>query len=239
MSRHKGSGAQLRRSGQRGAKTPGGPGSRGSRVPVKVRDPWFQRAPWWGWVGAVLVPVAVAVVLVVVLSGGGSQSEQSPLLAPTAPEPSGQAVNGIECGTHEQAIFHIHAHLAVFVGGNQRTIPEGIGIAPPREESQTDTGPFVASGSCFYWLHTHTADGIIHIEAPLQRTFTLGDFFAVWGQPLSVSQVGPAHGTVIAYVDGQRVSTDPRSIPLTAHAVIQLDVNGDTAPQPYTFPAGL
>ncbi len=38
------------------------------------------------------------------------------------------------------------------------------------------------AGGCFYWLHTHTEDGIIHIESPVQRTFTLGHFFAIWGR---------------------------------------------------------
>jgi hypothetical protein len=88
-------------------------------------------------------------------------------------------------------------------------------------------------------MHSHTADGIIHIESPVQRTYTLGNWFDIWGQPLSATQVGPAHGTVIAYVDGQRVAGNPRDIVLGAHTVIQLDVGKDIALQPYTFPQGL
>lgn len=38
----------------------------------------------------------------------------------------------------------------------------------------TPQGPFIASGTCFYWLHTHAADGIIHVESPVHRVFTLG-----------------------------------------------------------------
>jgi hypothetical protein len=34
----------------------------------------------------------------------------------------------------------------------------------------------VAGGSCFMWLHTHAADGIVHIESPVTRTFTLVAF---------------------------------------------------------------
>jgi hypothetical protein len=60
------------------------------------------------------------------------------------------------------------------------------------------TCPFIAAGSCFAWLHTHSADGIIHTESPVTRTFTLGEFFDVWGQPLSSRQVGPAHRPVTA-----------------------------------------
>ncbi len=95
------------------------------------------------------------------------------------------------------------------------------------------------SGSCFYWLHTHTEDGVIHIESPVQRTFTLADFFAIWGQPLSSSQVASAQGSVIAYVNDMRWSGDPNQIPLQAHLLIQFDVGPDVPPRPFTFPAGL
>src|SRR5581483_12030445 len=30
-------------------------------------------------------------------------------------------------------------------------------------------------------LHTHEPDGIIHVESPVNRKFTLGEFFDVWG----------------------------------------------------------
>lgn len=100
-------------------------------------------------------------------------------------------------------------------------------------------GPFVAQGSCFYWLHTHTEDGVIHVESPDQRTFTLGALFDLWGQPLSSSQVGSETGPVIAYLNGQRYQGDPRAISFAPHAVIQLDVGVDVPPAPYTFPPGL
>lgn len=41
------------------------------------------------------------------------------------------------------------------------------------------------AAQCVYWLHTHSANGVIHIESPQQRTFTLGDFFDVWGESLT------------------------------------------------------
>jgi hypothetical protein len=85
-------------------------------------------------------------------------------------------------------------------------------------------GPFVAGGACFSWLHTHAVDGIIHIESPVQRAFTLGNFLDVWGQPLSTTQVGPAQGTVTALVNHRVWLGDPRDIPLRAHAQIQLEV---------------
>jgi len=61
----------------------------------------------------------------------------------------------------------------------------------------------------------------------------------VWGRPLSDTQVGGATGPVTAFVNGKRFADDPRSIKLTPHAVIQLDVGKIVPPQPFTFPAGL
>ena len=69
-----------------------------------------------------------------------------------------------------------------------------------------------------------TVDGIIHMEAPKQITFNLGQFFDIWGQKLSSTQVGPAHGKVTALVDGKVVKGNPRAIVLKAHELIQLDV---------------
>src|SRR3954453_16657840 len=160
-------------------------------------------------VGAATLAALAAAVVVVVGAGGSSRSSSKPsagsgLLASAEGEASGSPVAGIQCQTQEQAIFHIHAHLAVYVDGRARLVPEGIGIAPPRNVAQSTGGPFVTGGSCFYWLHSHTRDGIIHIESPVQRVYTLGDYFDIWNQPLSATQVGPAKGPVTAYVNGRR-----------------------------------
>lgn len=105
--------------------------------------------------------------------------------------PRGRAAIGIACQANEQVLFHIHAHLTIFAGGRARSVPAGIGIAPPYDVVQTRGGPFVAGASCFMWLHTHAADGIIHTESPVKRTYTLSDFFDIWGQPLDRERVGP------------------------------------------------
>ena len=186
----------------------------------------------------------LGVVGVVLLTDTGSSTTAAPPaaggpLAPLGTAATGASVDGIQCNSAEGAVYHIHAHLAIYVNGQQRTIPAGIGIAPPLQEQEGDSGLFVSGGSCFYWLHTHTEDGVIHIEAPVQISLTLGDFFDIWGQPLSATQVGAVKGPLTIYVDGQRQSVDPRTIPLTAHTLIQLDVGGNTPPQPFTFAAGL
>jgi hypothetical protein len=90
------------------------------------------------------------------------------------------------------------------------------------------------------WLHTHASDGIIHVEAPRQQTFTLGQFFAVWGVPLSKSQLGTRHGTVTAFYNGKPWTGDPAGIPLTNEAQIQLDLGQPLiAPVHIAFPKAL
>jgi hypothetical protein len=165
---------------------------------------------------------------------------QAPTLAPPRPLAIGQRVDGISCQTSEQVLFHIHAHLTIYVDGAPRRVPAGVGVAPPYRVEPTAAGPFVAAGGCFMWLHTHAADGIIHTESPIQRTYTLGNFFDIWGQPLSRVRVGPARGPVTALVDGRRFNGDPRQIPLLRHAQIQLEVGKPlVAPELIAFPSGL
>jgi hypothetical protein len=148
------------------------------------------------------------------------------------------AVNGISCDTLEGTVVHIHIHLAIFVNGQEEQVPLGIGIAQPWSVSDSAEGPFVDDGACFYWLHTHTEDGIVHIESPIRRRFSLSDFFAVWQMALNENQVGPAQGPVTTYVNGQRSSTRPQDITLLPHERIQLNVNGDVAPYQFDFPPG-
>jgi hypothetical protein len=160
-------------------------------------------------------------------------------LATTATKTTGGKVDGISCQTNEQTIFHIHAHLTVFVNGVARQIPAGIGI-PDAKAQNTPQGQFIGSGTCFYWLHTHAADGIIHIESPIHRIYTLGDFFDEWGQPLGPNQVGPVHGHVTALYNGKAYHGNPRDIPLNAHAQLQLEVGTPLiAPTSITWPTGL
>jgi hypothetical protein len=143
-------------------------------------------------------------------------------VAPASTTQTG-TVNGIQCGSKEQLAYHIHAHLTVFDNGQARSIPGGIGI-PGSQVVQTTEGPVASGGQCIYWLHTHAPDGVIHVESPTQRIYTLGDFFDEWHQPLSASQVGDVKGKVSAIVDGKPWTKSIRAIPLDPHQVIQLNV---------------
>jgi hypothetical protein len=143
-------------------------------------------------------------------------------VAPASTTQTG-TVNGIQCGSKEQLAYHIHAHLTVFDNGQARSIPGGIGI-PGSQVVQTTEGPVASGGQCIYWLHTHAPDGVIHVESPTQRIYSLGDFFDEWHQPLSATQVGDVKGKVSAIVDGKPWTKSIRAIPLDPHQVIQLNV---------------
>ena len=229
-----------------------------------------RRRLWLAGATAAVVVIGAAVGITLAVTGGGGPAAGAPRLAPLsslgtltpAPAPgplgpeqvpvpsgpvlaapsgtvTGRTVDGISCQAGEQTVFHIHAHLTVFVNGAARQVPAAIGIDGPVAQS-TAAGPFIAEGTCFYWLHTHAADGIVHIESPVHRTYTLGNFFDIWGQPLGTDRVGPAAGHVVALYNGQVFRGNPRDIPLTAHAQIQLQVGRPlVAPEQITFPNGL
>jgi hypothetical protein len=226
--------------------------SRSAMPPPRRKKPRLTRKTIGAIVALALVATLVVFFSIAVNGSSTSPTVASALAGPEQVEvPKGpalaavdaarypQVIDGIKCETSEQLVYHIHAHLTIFVNGQARQIPGGIGIAPPLQFNNTN-GPFVNGGSCFYWLHSHAADGIMHIESPTQTTYTLGQWFDVWGQPLKTGQVGPAVGTLKAFVDGKPFTGDPRTIPLGTHSQIQLDV-GSPAPTPatITFPSGL
>jgi hypothetical protein len=148
----------------------------------------------------------------------------------------GTTVDGIKCAPVEQLAYHIHAHLQVYVDGSPRALPGAIGLVGPVAQ-QTPAGAFYGAQGCYYWLHTHTSDGVIHIESPTARIYTLGDFFNEWHQPLSATQVATASGPVVAYVNGKRWTGSPTQIPLRPRAAVQLDV-GSPAVGPQQFSWG-
>ena len=150
-------------------------------------------------------------------------------LAPAATAAKGEPVDGIRCDASEHVAYHVHTHLAVYANGRLRPLPAGIGIVTPLAQQTTD-GPFYTATRCYYWLHVHAQDGIIHIESPDVRTYTLGEFFAIWQQPLSATQVGPAVGAVAAFVDGRPYPGDPADIELGSREDIQLDVGNAQVP---------
>jgi hypothetical protein len=100
----------------------------------------------------------------------------------------------------EADAYHIHQHLDLYVNGRHLTVPALIGI----NLRQRYLDP----------LHTHDPSGIIHIESPTRTDYTLGQFFAAWGLPLSRTCIGGlrigGNKTLCAWVNGTRVRGDPR-----------------------------
>jgi hypothetical protein len=131
-------------------------------------------------------------------------------------------ISGIACDAMEGQRIHIHQHLVLLDHGQQVTIPPNVGQVPAR--------------NCLYWIHTHTPDGILHIESPQSRTFTLADFFAIWGQPLSRTRAASMRArkgtTLRVWVNGKRYRGDPRTIPLVAHADIVIEAGPPFPPPP-------
>ncbi len=142
----------------------------------------------------------------------------------------GQTIDSITCGGMEYSTLHTHTHLAIFYQGKQSAVPRLVGAAP------------LPPQGCLYWIHTHSQDGIIHVESPVLAPegspgFELGMFFDIWGQPLTRADVAGLKGPVIAYVNGTRYDGDLRQIPLRSHQQVVLEVGTPTVPPPnYTFP---
>jgi hypothetical protein len=144
----------------------------------------------------------------------------------------GAPVDGIACDT-TTPVQHIHVHLTLIANGQQRAIPLAVGVDDPFILQN-----FVVAAGCYYWLHTHDATGIVHIEAPVTTTFNLGQFFAIWGEPLASDNVAGFTGTVTAYVDSTLYTGDLGAIDFQEHRQITLIVGTvpDTIPM-YAFPA--
>lgn len=116
--------------------------------------------------------------------------------------PTAMAISGIECDRSEQLNYHIHSHLDIFVNGVQQQIPSNIGI--------------ITSPSCLYWLHTHSEDGTLHVEAPEAREFAVGQFLDIWAQAHNSTAFfdSISNMPVTAYVDGERFEGDYRTVPI-------------------------
>jgi hypothetical protein len=163
-----------------------------------------------------------------------------PTLGTVASSLKGAPVDGVSCRTQKTEVvkYHIHIYVSIYINGHQERLPAGIGITSPALVEHYPTGILYDVGlyNCLYWIHTHSLDNIVHIEAPAKGNFTLGQFFDIWNQTLSSSQVGPAKGNVIVFENGRQFTGDPRAVPLLPHGVIQIDVGSPAVPfQSFTY----
>ena len=117
---------------------------------------------------------------------------------------------GLQAGHAEGTALHIHQHLDVFYNGRPVVVPAGIGLGP----------------GFYSEVHTHTTSGEIHVESPVVRTFTLGQFFTEWGVPLKGARV---------YVDGRK-ALDPEAVVLRDQEEIAVVFGKPPAIIPHVYP---
>ena len=157
---------------------------------------------------AAITVVVTGIAATFVLLSGGSGSK---VIA---------TVDGVVCESGERLNYHVHTHLALIMEGQETPVPSDIGIRP----------------DCLFWLHTHSPNGILHVEAPERRDFTLGQFFAVWGEPLSGTQVldktVDASHQIQATVDGQPWDGNPADIPLDDQTSVVIEYGPPFVPPP-------
>ena len=160
---------------------------------------------------AVLVSIGALVAFIVYNNTHGqSQTNQArPIVNPQYPPVD----NAVYCDQQEQLAYHIHAHLTMYIDGQNVPLPAQIGIASDQ--------------SCLYWLHTHDTSGVIHMEAPINRTFMLGNFLDEWSTefpslnyPPQLDQTGWQ-----VYVNGKLYKGDFHKISLESHTLITMAYN--------------
>jgi hypothetical protein len=141
---------------------------------------------------------------------------------------------GIPALKQEGQRLHTHQHLDIVIRGKGYPIPAGIGV-DARER-------FISP------LHTHDYTGVTHIESPVVRRFTLGQFFDVWGLRFNANCLGGycAKGKekVWVFVNGTKVLGNPRALALREHDEIVVAYGTYASiPKPippfYPFPDGL
>jgi hypothetical protein len=144
------------------------------------------------------------------------------------------AAIGLPALTGEGTAQHTHQHLDLYVDGRRVTVPTDIGI----NQSEGFLSP----------IHTHDATGIIHVESPVVRDFTLGELFDVWGVRFDAHCVGgvcEGNGRVLTvFVNGQPFAGNPRTLVLATHQEIVVALGTATQlpnpiPASYAFPAGI
>lgn len=156
-------------------------------------------------------PSTVAAADLAKMSGIGAAS-MPPWPAPQDPQKRAELA-GLPMGPMGMA-EHYHPMLRITVDGEAMELPANIGVDPM-------TGQM--SG-----LHTHTPDGVIHIEAAEKgETFTLGQLFTEWDVKLGRDTIGglgaDGSGTLNVTVDGNTYKEDPAALVLKPEQQIELD----------------
>lgn len=138
---------------------------------------------------------------------------------------------GLPALAEEGAVLHTHQHLDISINGAKLNIPTDIGI---NEEEK-----FISQ------IHTHDLTGIIHVESPVVKDFTLGQFFDIWGVRFTDTCLGgycAEEGKELKmYVNGQRADGNFRRRELKDHEEIVITYGSaqdepSPIPSSYQFP---
>jgi hypothetical protein len=138
---------------------------------------------------------------------------------------TGKSIDNVNCASSES--YHIHSLVSLYKDGVRLGLPAEIGLK-----------------GCTYELHTHDHTGVVHNETDLKKTFTLGQFFAVWGKELTRTSVAGLIGTVRYYIIENGNLTpfdgDPTTIQIARHreVLILIGKSPGTVPR-YEWPSGL
>ena len=125
---------------------------------------------------------------------------------------TGADVDGLTCSANMVQSYQVNAHLAIIYNGQWLQMPKNVGI----------------TSACTYEMSTSDHTGIIHIGSPTVKSYMLGDFFDIWGEPLTTTNVAGLSGDVVAYIndngESRRYMGDLRAISVTSHRDITLQV---------------
>jgi hypothetical protein len=192
--------------------------ARQEREAVRKKIARAERTRRLAWILGIAAVVGVGVFLF--LRPDEAERPSGPLpgeLTTEAPWPA----NGNEAQARAEAIglppespvvMHEHSNLQIFVHGEPQPIPTDVGI------DTSDDPAYVAS------LHTHDDTGTVHMESSVSRTFTVGEFFDIWGVRLSPSCMGAycqdAENRLQVFVDGEEVTENVRDVALDDQRVI-------------------
>lgn len=139
------------------------------------------------------------------------------------------AAAGLPMLGEEGMVDHVHTHVDVLVDGRPVPVPANIGI-DVRARAMSP-------------LHTHDDTGVIHVESPANRQFSLGEFFSEWRVSLSANNIGALRTgsgkSVRVFVKGAPQPGNPAAILLKAHDEIAIVYGaprpGETIPATYAF----
>ena len=219
--------------------------------PLEPRPELLQPRPQQGWLSTLQkqISICIAGLIIVVLlvsrvAFSTPTNAVSNIQLPHGHPASGQVVDGLSCATTAGSAETANVQLTVYINDKLAGLPAGIGsVAPP----QPGVTALASHGqtTCLYPLHVFEADNIIHVDSPTNRTYTLGEFFDIWGQPLSREQVAnytadAQHPLAYYLFDAsgnmQRYVGDPRAIQLVEHETIVIVYNSPHA-QPASYNA--